>query len=72
MAQETQRIMITAEKIISLAGVYGMSSETGRLYDLKLPGTLDESGIGSEYFDFSKIENTKQGLFMVTVGYKFL
>lgn len=33
---------------------------------------LDESGIGSEYFDFSKIEDTKQGLFMVTVGYKFL
>lgn len=33
---------------------------------------LSESGIGSQYFDFSKIENTKQGLFMVTVGYKFL
>ena len=34
--------------------------------------TLSNTGVGSEYFDFSNIENTKQGLFMVTVGYKFL
>lgn len=33
---------------------------------------LGETGIGSQYFDFSNIENTKQGLFMVTVGLKFL
>lgn len=33
---------------------------------------LSQTGVGSEYFDFSNIENTKQGLFMVTVGLKFL
>ena len=31
---------------------------------------LSETGVGSEYFNFSNIENTKQGLFMVTVGFK--
>ena len=39
-------MLSTYERTISLSGVYGLSSEFGRVYDLKLPGTLDESGIG--------------------------
>ncbi len=36
----------------------------------KVFNKLSETGVGSEYFNFSNIENTKQGLFMVTVGFK--
>lgn len=38
----------------------------------KVFNKLSETGVGSEYFNFSNIENTKQGLFMVTVGLKLL
>ncbi|MBQ1377132.1 MAG: hypothetical protein IIY77_04095, partial [Lachnospiraceae bacterium] len=40
-------MFFTTEKIISLSGVYGLSTENGALFDLRLPGTLDESSIGS-------------------------
>lgn len=34
-------------------------------------GGLNNTTLGN-YFDFSNVDNTKQSLFMVTVGYKFL
>ena len=34
-------------------------------------GGLNNTNLGN-YFDFSNVDNTKQSLFMVTVGYKFL
>ena len=37
----------------------------------KVFGGLNNTNLGN-YFDFSNIDNTKQSLFMVTVGYKFL
>ena len=37
----------------------------------KLFGNLNNTNLGN-YFDFSNVDNTKQSLFMVTVGYKFL
>ena len=37
----------------------------------KLFGALNNTSL-SNYFDFSNVDNTKQSLFMVTVGYKFL
>lgn len=37
----------------------------------KLFGGLNSTNLGN-YFDFSNVDNTKQSLFMVTVGYKFL
>ena len=37
----------------------------------KVFGGLNKTNLGN-YFDFSNIDNTKQSLFMVTVGYKFL
>ena len=37
----------------------------------KVFGALNNTSL-SNYFDFSNIDNTKQSLFMVTVGYKFL
>lgn len=41
---------------------FGLSKVFGRLNDTSW----------SNYFDFSNVDNTKQSLFMVTVGYKFL
>lgn len=41
---------------------FGLSKVFGRLNDASW----------NNYFDFSNIDNTKQSLFMVTVGYKFL
>ena len=41
-------MLSTTEKTVSLAGVFGLSLESGKTYDLKLPGTLDESSIGAE------------------------
>ena len=37
----------------------------------KLFGALNNTSL-SNYFDFSNVDNTKQSLFMVTVGYKIL
>ena len=37
----------------------------------KLFGGLNSTNLGN-YFDFTNVDNTKQSLFMVTVGYKFL
>ena len=37
----------------------------------KVFGGLNNTNLGN-YFDFSNVDNTKQSLFMVTVGYKFL
>lgn len=37
----------------------------------KVFGNLNNTNLGN-YFDFTNIDNTKQSLFMVTVGYKFL
>ena len=37
----------------------------------KMFGGLNSTNLGN-YFDFSNVDNTKQSLFMVTVGYKFL
>ena len=37
----------------------------------KVFGNLNNTNLGN-YFDFNNVENTKQSLFMVTVGYKFL
>ncbi|MCR4849606.1 MAG: PorT family protein [Bacteroidales bacterium] len=37
----------------------------------KVFGNLNNTNLGN-YFDFSNVDNTKQSLFMVTVGYKFL
>lgn len=37
----------------------------------KLFGNLNNTSLGN-YFDFNNVENTKQSLFMVTLGYKFL
>lgn len=37
----------------------------------KVFGTLNNT-TWNQYFDFSNVDNTKQSLFMVTVGYKFL
>lgn len=37
----------------------------------KVFGNLNNTNLG-DYFDFTNIDNTKQSLFMVTVGYKFL
>ena len=34
-------------------------------------GTLNNTSLNN-YFDFTNVDNTKQSLFMVTVGYKFL
>ena len=41
---------------------FGLSKVFGRLNDASW----------NNYFDFSNVDNTKQSLFMVTVGYKFL
>lgn len=41
---------------------FGLSKVFGRLNDASW----------DNYFDFSNVDNTKQSLFMVTVGYKFL
>ena len=37
----------------------------------KVFGALNNTNLNN-YFDFSNVDNTKQSLFMVTVGYKFL
>lgn len=37
----------------------------------KVFGALNNTSLNN-YFDFSNVDNTKQSLFMVTVGYKFL
>lgn len=37
----------------------------------KMFGGLNNTNLGN-YFDFSNVDNTKQSLFMVTLGYKFL
>lgn len=37
----------------------------------KVFGNLNNTNLGN-YFDFSNVDDTKQSLFMVTVGYKFL
>jgi hypothetical protein len=37
----------------------------------KMFGNLNSTNLGN-YFDFTNVDNTKQSLFMVTVGYKFL
>ena len=37
----------------------------------KVFGTLNNTS-WNQYFDFSNVDNTKQSLFMVTVGYKFM
>ena len=37
----------------------------------KVFGALNNTS-WNNYFDFSNVDNTKQSLFMVTVGYKFL